>query len=135
MLWVTFFPFGNSNNFLVGCWASLSSPLPVRTLEINNQNTSKNQGIVLDESNKVFSLGYFHSVQNVFLWWPNDELVFLIKIKKTFIFNKNKKTFIFLPFSFKTSLIPPCLPYAPPTPYFYSSSYPFWFSFPSICIF
>ena len=78
--------------------------------------------------NKVFSLGYFHSVQNVFLWWPNDELVFLIKIKKTFIFNKNKKTFIFLPFSFKTSLIPPCLLYAPPTPYFYSSSYPFWFS-------
>ena len=67
MLWVTFFPFGNSNNFLVGCWASLSSPLPVRTLEINNQNTSKNQGIVLDESNKVFSVGYFHSVQNVFL--------------------------------------------------------------------
>ena len=59
--------FGNSNNVLVGCWASLSSPLPVRTLEINNQNTSKNQGIVLDESNKVFSLGYFHSVQNVFL--------------------------------------------------------------------
>ena len=49
-------------NFLVGCWASLSSPLPVRTLEINNQNTSKNQGIILDESNKVFSLGYFHSV-------------------------------------------------------------------------
>ena len=43
-----------------------------------------------------------------------------------FIFNKNKKkTFIFLSFSFKTSLIPPCLPYTPPTPYFYSSSYPF----------
>ena len=61
------FSLGNSNNFLVGCWASLSSPLPVRTLEINNQNTSKNQGIILDESNKVFSLGYFHSVQNVFL--------------------------------------------------------------------
>ena len=53
--------------FLVGCWTSLTSPLPVRTLEINNQNTSKSQGIVLDESNKVFSLGYLHSVQNVFL--------------------------------------------------------------------
>ena len=53
--------------FLVGCWTSLTSPLPVRTLEINNQNTSKNQGIVLDESNKVSSLGYLHSVQNVFL--------------------------------------------------------------------
>ena len=87
MLWVTFFPFGNSNNFLVGCWASLSSPLPVRTLEINNQNTSKNQGIVLDESNKVFSLGYFHSVQNVFLWWPNDELLFLIKKNKLLFFS------------------------------------------------
>ena len=86
--------------FLVGCWASLTSPLPVRILEINNQNTSKNQGIVLDGSNKVFSLGYFHSVQNVFLWWPNDELWFW-----------------FLSFSFKTSLIPPCchMPHLHPT--------------------
>ena len=35
VLWVTFFSFGSSNNFLVGCWASLSSPLPGITLEIN----------------------------------------------------------------------------------------------------
>ena len=55
--------FGNSNNFLVGCWASLSSPLPGRTSEVNNQNTPRNQGIVLDELNKVVSLGYLHSVQ------------------------------------------------------------------------
>ena len=76
VLWVTFLSFGNSNNFLVGCWASLSSPLPGRTSEVNNQNTPRNQGIVLDELNKVVSLGYLHSVQNVFLWWPNDELLF-----------------------------------------------------------
>ena len=118
VLWVTFLYFGNSNNFLVGCWASLSSPLPGRTSEVNDQNTPRNQGIVLDELNKVVSLGYLHSVQNVFLWWPNDELLFW-----------------FSSFSFKTSLIPPCMPNTPPTPYFFSSSYPFWFSFPSICIF
>ena len=59
--------FGNSNNVLVGCWASLSSPLPGRTSEVNNQNTPRNQGIVLDELDKVVSLGYLHSVQNVFL--------------------------------------------------------------------
>ena len=63
VLWVTFLSFGNSNNFLVGCWASLSSPLPGRTSEVNNQNTPRNQGIVLDELNKVVSLGYLHSVQ------------------------------------------------------------------------
>ena len=61
------FSLGNSNNFLVGCWASLSSPLPGRTSEANNQNTPRNQGIVLDELNEVFSLGYLHSVPNVFL--------------------------------------------------------------------
>ena len=54
MLWVTFLSFGNSNNFLVGCWASLSSPFPGRTSEVNNQNTPRNQGIVLGELNKVF---------------------------------------------------------------------------------
>ena len=118
VLWVTFLSFGNCNNCLVVCWASLSSPLPGRTSEVNNQNTPRNQGIVLDELDKVFSLGYLHSVQNVFLWWPNDELLFW-----------------FSSFSFKTSLIPPCMPYTPPTPYFFSSSYTFWFSFPSICIF
>ena len=59
--------FGNSSNFLVGCWASLSSPLPGRTSEVNKENTPRNQGIVLDELNKVFSLDYLHSVQNVFL--------------------------------------------------------------------
>ena len=57
------FSFGNSNNILVGCWASLSSPLPGRTSEVNNQNTPRNQAIVLDELNKVVSLGYLHSVQ------------------------------------------------------------------------
>ena len=67
VLWVTFLSFRNSNNFLVGCWAPLSSPLPGRTSEVNNQNTPRNQGIVLDELNKVVSLGYLHSVQNVFL--------------------------------------------------------------------
>ena len=64
---VTFLSFGNSNNFLVGCWASLSSPVPGRSSEVNNQNTARNQGIGLDELHKVFSLGYLHSVQNVFL--------------------------------------------------------------------
>ena len=41
MLWVTFLSFGNSNNFLVGCWASLSSPLSGRTSGVDNQNTPK----------------------------------------------------------------------------------------------
>ena len=57
MLWVTFLPFGNSNNILAGCWASRSSPLPGRSSEVNNQNTSRNQGVVLDELNKVFFIG------------------------------------------------------------------------------
>ena len=54
MLCVTFPSFGNSNNILVGFWASLSSPFPGRTSEVNNQNTPRNQGIVLGELNKVF---------------------------------------------------------------------------------
>ena len=36
VLWVTFLSFGNCNNCLVVCWASLSSPLPGRTSEVNN---------------------------------------------------------------------------------------------------
>ena len=35
------FSLGNSNNFLVGCWASLSSPLSGRTSGVDNQNTPK----------------------------------------------------------------------------------------------
>ena len=54
MLCVTFPSFGNSNNILVGFWASLSSLFPGRTSEVNNQNTPRNQGIVLGELNKVF---------------------------------------------------------------------------------